>query len=227
MNLKNSGHRSFSSSWQEVHSSLLVQFFGPNLNKQLSLESFLDFRQRLNCTILKYEFLHWSATDKQTGESKISDVDFAKMLLMHSRLSKTKQRKMIARVKRLCVRKPQYSTTGGFQFKEVLTFFEFLNELTDVETALQFYHLAGAAIDQATFRHIVHNVANKPLSDHMIDVIFNLFDEDQDGKLSYKEFVKVMKRRFKFGFANSRELGIFRRLNDVYSYFYNQIRQRM
>jgi Ca2+-binding EF-hand superfamily protein len=33
------------------------------------------------------------------------------------------------------------------------------------------------------------------LSDHIIDVIFDLFDENNDGRLSNKEFIKVMKRR--------------------------------
>ena len=33
------------------------------------------------------------------------------------------------------------------------------------------------------------------LTHHLVNIVFKIFDEDHDGKLSYKEFVGVMKER--------------------------------
>ena len=38
-------------------------------------------------------------------------------------------------------------------------------------------------------------VALVDLSDHVIDVVFTIFDENMDGQLSNREFVAVMKNR--------------------------------
>ena len=65
--------------------------------------------------------------------------------------------------------------------------------------ALYFYNLAGASIDPATLQHVAKVCANVSLSDHVVDAIFTIFDEDGDGALSNKEFVAVMKNKLKRG----------------------------
>ena len=46
--------------------------------------------------------------------------------------------------------------------------------------------MAGAPIERDTMRHVAKTVAGVELSDHVIDVVFVLFDEDGDGRLSNK-----------------------------------------
>lgn len=41
------------------------------------------------------------------------------------------------------------------------------------------------------------------LTDHLIDTVFAIFDEDGDGLLSYKEFIAIMKDRLHRGFKVS------------------------
>lgn len=41
------------------------------------------------------------------------------------------------------------------------------------------------------------------LSEHLIDTVFAIFDEDGDGMLSYKEFIAIMKDRLHRGFKVS------------------------
>lgn len=41
------------------------------------------------------------------------------------------------------------------------------------------------------------------LSNHLIDTVFAIFDEDGDGLLSYKEFIAIMKDRLHRGFKVS------------------------
>jgi len=53
-----------------------------------------------------------------------------------------------------------------------------LKSINEIDTALTFYHVAGAAIDKSTFRHVAKTVADVKLSDHLIDVVFAIFDEN-------------------------------------------------
>lgn len=41
------------------------------------------------------------------------------------------------------------------------------------------------------------------LSEHLVDTVFAIFDEDGDGMLSYKEFIAIMKDRLHRGFKVS------------------------
>ena len=50
--------------------------------------------------------------------------------------------------------------------------------------------------------------ADVRLSDHVVDVLFVIFDEDGDGGLSNKEFVDVMKNKLKRGLEKPRDTGL-------------------
>lgn len=67
---------------------------------------------------------------------------------------------------------------AGVSKEDYLNFFHFLNNINDVDTALTFYHIAGASIDQATLKHVAKTVAMVELTDHVIDVVFTIFDEN-------------------------------------------------
>ena len=95
-----------------------------------------------------------------------------------------------------------------FPHCEILIPFQVLNNINDIDTALQFYHIAGAPIERSTMKHVAHTVAGVDLSDHIIDVVFVLFDNDGDGKLSNKEFVSVMKQRAMRGLEKPKDTGI-------------------
>lgn len=81
--------------------------------------------------------------------------------------------------------------------------------IEDVDKALYFYHLAGASIDQKTLKHVAKVCADVDLNDHVVEVIFTIFDEDGDGGLSNKEFVAVMKNKLKRGLEKPKDTGLF------------------
>ena len=83
-----------------------------------------------------------------------------------------------------------------------------LYAINDIDTALTFYNMAGAPIQRKTMQHVAQTVANVKLSDHVVDVVFVLFDEDGDGKLSNKEFISVMKQRAMRGLEKPKDTGI-------------------
>ena len=52
--------------------------------------------------------------------------------------------------------------------------------------------MAGAPIERETMQHVAKTVAGVDLSDHIVNVVFVLFDENGDGKV----------RTFHTGWAN-------------------------
>lgn len=129
----------------------------------------MDFQSKIQREILSLEFKRKSPND----EDKISESDFAELLLAYAGLSEKKKSKKMKRVKK---RFRDHGT--GVSLKEYLDFFHFLNNINDVDTALTFYHIAGASIDQATLKHVAKTVAHVELSDHVVDVVFTIFDEN-------------------------------------------------
>lgn len=139
------------------------------MDQKLTIEKFLDFQSKIQREILSLEFKRKSPND----EDKISESDFAELLLAYAGLSEKKKSKKMKRVKK---RFRDHGT--GVSLKEYLDFFHFLNNINDVDTALTFYHIAGASIDQATLKHVAKTVAHVELSDHVVDVVFTIFDEN-------------------------------------------------
>lgn len=155
--------------FQGVNSALTTFFFGKRLDEKLTIEKFLEFQQQLQREILSLEFKRKLPGD----DGKITESDFAELLLAYAGYSDKKKAKKVKRVKR-CFR--DHGT--GISLKDYLDFFHFLNNINDVDTALTFYHIAGASIDQATLKHVAKTVAHVELTDHVIDVVFTIFDEN-------------------------------------------------
>ena len=85
----------------------------------------------------------------------------------------------------------------------------------DIDTALKFYTIAGASIDKTILKHVSKTVAEVDLSDHIVEVIFTLFDENGDGKLSQREFIKVMKRRLLRGLQMPKDTGFIKLIDSI------------
>ena len=57
---------------------------------------------------------------------------------------------------------------------------------------------------------VARRVAGVRLTDHLVDVVVTLFDEDNDEQLSHKEFVAIMKKRMQRGLEKPKDTGFFR-----------------
>lgn len=154
---------------QGVNSALTTFFFGKDLNEKLTIEKFLEFQHQLQREILSLEFRRKNPNE----DGKITETDFAELMLAYAGYSDKKKAKKLKRVK-----KHFRENSKGVSNKEYLDFFHFLNNINDVDTALTFYHIAGASIDQSTLKHVAKTVAHVDLSDHVIDVVFTIFDEN-------------------------------------------------
>lgn len=189
-----------------MSSGLSSYFFGPKLDQKLTVEKFLDFQRQLQTEILRLEFQRY---ELETG--KISERDFAESLIAYAGHNAKKRIKMMRRVK-----KEFKESQKGITFQEYLDFFQVLKFINDIDTALMFYHVAGASIDKETLKHVAKTVAHVNLSDHLVDVVFVLFDENDDGELSNKEFVAVMKRRMMRGLEKPKDTGLVKLLDAMW-----------
>ncbi|XP_066251184.1 calcium uptake protein 1 homolog, mitochondrial-like isoform X2 [Euwallacea similis] len=198
-------HANTGNTFKGVNSALTTYFFGPSLKQKLTIEKFLEFQEQLQKEILSLEYNRKTANDK----GNITEVDFAELLLAYAGYPQSKKLKMLKRVKKT------FKEADGISREDYLHFYSFLNNINDVDTALMFYHIAGASIDQATLKHVAKTVAHVDLSDHIVHVVFTIFDENLDGQLSNKEFIAVMKNRVHRGLEKPKDTGLVKFLQNV------------
>lgn len=180
-------------------SALTTYFFGADLKGKLTIGSFLEFQRKLQHDVLKLEFERNDPVD-----GRITEKQFGGMLLAYSGVQSRKLKLMQKNLKRM------FKDAQGITFEEVENFFTFLKNVNDVDTALSFYHMAGASIDKATMKQVARTVAKVELSDHVCDVVFALFDCDGNGELSNKEFIAIMKQRLMRGLEKPKDMGFTR-----------------
>ncbi|CAJ1067780.1 calcium uptake protein 1%2C mitochondrial isoform X4 [Xyrichtys novacula] len=180
-------------------SALTTYFFGEDLKGKLTIGSFLEFQRKLQHDVLKLEF---ERNDPTNG--RISERQFGGMLLAYSGVQSRKLKQMQKGLKKM------FKDAQGITFEEVENFFTFLKNVNDVDTALSFYHMAGASIDKVTMKQVARTVAKVELSDHVCDVVFALFDCDGNGELSNKEFIAIMKQRLMRGLEKPKDMGFTR-----------------
>ncbi|RMC11859.1 hypothetical protein DUI87_11985 [Hirundo rustica rustica] len=180
-------------------SALTTYFFGADLKGKLTISHFLDFQRKLQHDILKLEFERHDPVD-----GRITERQFGSMLLAYSGVQSKKLTVMLKQLKK------HFQDGEGLTFEEVENFFTFLKNINDVDTALSFYHMAGASLDKVTMQQVARTVAKVELSDHVCDVVFALFDCDGNGELSNKEFVAIMKQRLMRGLEKPKDMGFTR-----------------
>ncbi|NXU56692.1 MICU1 protein, partial [Turnix velox] len=181
------------------NSALTTYFFGADLKGKLTISHFLDFQRKLQHDILKLEFERHEPVD-----GRITERQFGSMLLAYSGVQSKKLTVMLKQLKK------HFQDGEGLTFEEVESFFTFLKNINDVDTALSFYHMAGASLDKVTMQQVARTVAKVELSDHVCDVVFALFDCDGNGELSNKEFVAIMKQRLMRGLEKPKDMGFTR-----------------
>ena len=62
----------------------------------------------------------------------------------------------------------------GVGLTDYLNFYQVLYSINEIDTALQFYHIAGAPIEKSTLKHVAKTVAHVELSDHLVEVVIQI-----------------------------------------------------
>nr|XP_016937575.1 calcium uptake protein 3, mitochondrial isoform X16 [Drosophila suzukii] len=174
-----------------VATTLQLHFFGKRGTGVINYDNFYRFMDNLQTEVLELEFHEFSK-----GNSVISELDFAKILLRYTYLATDEYdvflERLLERVK----------DEKGISFHDFRDFCHFLNNLDDFTIAMRMYTLADRAISKDEFSRAVKICTGYSLSPHLIDTVFAIFDADGDGLLSYKEFIAIMKDRLHRGFKS-------------------------
>eukprot|EP01135_Chromosphaera_perkinsii_P004537 Nk52_evm7s288 gene=Nk52_evmTU7s288 len=188
-------------------SAVLRVLFGKKGDRKLTYEEFSRFISEFQREILEQEYNRYVADEE--GENQLSCSGFANVLLSYGNLKDTKTFK--TRAKRV-----KKNLKGKFiDFKSFLDFNEFLKNIDDVEMSLQMYTAAGESINKEDFKRAAVAVSNIKLNDIVVDTVFDLFDNDGDGKLHNREFISFMKARIKRGTESHRDTGFTRGLKGL------------
>uniref|UniRef100_A0A3Q3MF32 Mitochondrial calcium uptake family, member 3b n=1 Tax=Mastacembelus armatus TaxID=205130 RepID=A0A3Q3MF32_9TELE len=168
------------------YTTLLVHFFGKKGKAELKYDDFYTFMDNLQTEVVEIEFLSYSI-----GMPTISEEDFARILLRYTNVDDVNG--YLENV-RHCM-----PDEKGITFEEFRSFFQFLNNLEDFAIAMQMYNFANRSVGQEEFSRAVYVATGIKLTKHLVNIIFKIFDEDHDDKLSHKEFIGVMKERLHRG----------------------------
>ncbi|XP_044219760.1 calcium uptake protein 3, mitochondrial isoform X2 [Thunnus albacares] len=171
---------------ENTETTLLVHFFGKKGKAELKFEDFYKFMDNLQTELLEIEFLSYSK-----GMPTISEEDFARILLRFTNLDNVS-----GYLENVHHSLPEEK---GITFEEFRSFFQFLNNLEDFAIAMQMYNFANRSIGQEEFSRAVYVATDIKLTHHLVNTVFRIFDEDHDDKLSYKEFIGIMKERLHRG----------------------------
>ncbi|CAI8033648.1 Calcium uptake protein 1, mitochondrial, partial [Geodia barretti] len=119
-----------------VGDALVEHFFGADKKGKLTVDMFRSFHRLLRTELLWLEFNRFDPED-----SRISERDFAKMVLSYADMNDQQRKKYMKRVKR------EYGDRKeGISFEDVQAFTELVENISDVEMALSMYMAAGASI---------------------------------------------------------------------------------
>ena len=185
---------------KDGHSALTKYFFGKDSSKKLTLDDFVVFMDGLKEDVFRMEFNKYDPVD-----GKITEQDFANLLLLHATLSNQAKSKFVRRVK-----KAYKNDSQGITFDQFMTFNHFLDHLDDVEILVSVYFAAGMKFNKASLKQVAHVVADVELDSHIIDVVFTIFDDNGDELLSNREFISVLKERAHRGLEKPSDTGFVR-----------------
>ncbi|XP_017848681.1 calcium uptake protein 3, mitochondrial isoform X8 [Drosophila busckii] len=175
-----------------VPTTLQLHFFGKRGTGVINYDNFYRFMDNLQTEVLELEFHEFSK-----GNSVISELDFAKILLRYTYLATDEYDVFLERLLQ------RVREEKGISFNDFRDFCHFLNNLDDFTIAMRMYTLADRAISKDEFGRAAKICTGYSLSQHLIDTVFAIFDADGDGLLSYKEFIAIMKDRLHRGFKVS------------------------
>ncbi|GMT19740.1 hypothetical protein PFISCL1PPCAC_11037 [Pristionchus fissidentatus] len=189
----------FSKSEEEVKredTTVLLHLFGKRGRESLTFEDFMVFYDNLQYEVMEIEFREFAR-----GKKKISPVDFALMVLRYTILDREEYAEYIDRVAE------RTAENQGVTLEQWSSFSIFLNNLAQFSTAVRLYTNADMPVTKAEFARAVQCTCGEKLDDTVVDLIFAVFDANDDGKLSYREFLAVMNDRLHRGLKTRNDRG--------------------
>ena len=165
------------------NSGLLNYLFGKDRTGGVTKDQFYSLQSALLDEIIELQFGEYDRD--HTG--RISEVDFCKFLLQNAKLTSKKKKEMLKRVEK------KWPTQGrGISYASFKNVYHLLAGGADLERALFYLDVEGIGIDIEEFKKIASWVSQKEPSPHCAEVIFELLDDDGDGRLYHDTLHPVL-----------------------------------
>ncbi|XP_058724878.1 calcium uptake protein, mitochondrial [Vicia villosa] len=166
---------------------LLEYFFGEDGKGCLQIDKFVQFLRDLHEEMLKLEFAHYDYKSRKT----ISAKDFALSMVASADMSHLG--KLLERVDELnnnpCFKDMRIT------FEDFKNFDELRKKLFPFSLALFSFGEVNGLLTRDDFQRAASHVCGISLSDNVVEIVFHLFDTNQDGNLSTDEFIRVLHKR--------------------------------
>lgn len=162
-------------------------FFGEDGNQRLQLEKFVQFLRDLHHEMVWLEFSHYDFRSSGTIPAKdfvLSMVASGDIRYMHKLLDRVDDLDNEPHLKDIRI-----------TFEEFRNFAKLRQKLHPFSLALFSYGEVNGFLTRKDFQRAAHHVCGISLSDNVIELVFHLFDANQDGNLCSDEFLRVMHRR--------------------------------
>ncbi|KAG5045164.1 hypothetical protein JHK82_014548 [Glycine max] len=171
-----------------VENGGLVEYlFGKDGKGRLKHDKFVQFIRDLHDEIVGLEFAHYDYKSRKT----ISAKDFAHSIVASADLS---------HLGRLLERVDELSNDPRFKdvcitFEEFKNFAELRKKLLPFSLAIFSFAEVQGLLTRDDFQRAASHVCGVSLSDNVVEIVFHLFDANEDGNLSTEEFVSVLQHR--------------------------------
>ena len=173
-------------------------FFGDDGEEEVKFATFEEFLLKLRFAVLQVQFN--AIVDSK--DDKISARDFAMNLISYA--NSRHMTRLLARVEKLADRPDRIS------FQEYSDFNKVLESLEEIQFALTAFGGRGKAFDKEQMRRAARAASDVNLSDSVLDIVFFLFDDNDDGNLDDQEFLAMLEGRQSFGVSKPRDSGFVR-----------------
>lgn len=169
------------------NAGLVEFFFGKDGNARLKHDKFVAFLRDLQEEILRLEFEHYDVK----SEGRISATDFALSMVASADINHIN--KFLDRVDVLG--DDPHLKDLRISFEEFKAFAVLRKYLHLLSFAVFSFGEANGFLAKKDFLRASSQVCGVSLSDSVVDIIFHVFDSNNDGKLSSDEFLRAMHRR--------------------------------
>ncbi|XP_014629986.1 calcium uptake protein, mitochondrial isoform X2 [Glycine max] len=166
---------------------LMEYLFGKDGNGRLTHDKFVRFIRDLHDEIVRLEFAHYDYKSRKTIPAK----DFAHSIVASADLS---------HLGRLLERVDELSNDPRFRdvritFDEFKNFAELRKKLSPFSSGIFSFAEVQGLLTRDDFQRAASHVCGLSLSDNVVEIVFHLFDANEDGNLSTEEFVSVLQHR--------------------------------
>jgi Ca2+-binding EF-hand superfamily protein len=195
---------------QVENSGLIEHFFGADGAGALRFETFSGFLHGLRGEILEAKFEHVAR-----GRTQITAAEFGQFAVSYART------RYLPRLKaRLASGAP---IAGQVSFEDFRNFHKLLERMDKLEAAMHLMLKKGEGFSRDDFSRAAEVVVGVPQAPVVIDVLYRIFDDNDDDHLSPDEFVSVMRYTATMGLQKPRDTGVTRAFECAWSCFRDEI----